>query len=62
MEQLKASVEKLRQSLVRLELAIEADRARRIQTETRAIELQQALRTAHDRLNKAVLMYQQRGQ
>jgi hypothetical protein len=62
MERLKTSIEKLRQSLVRLEMAIESDQARRIQTETRAVELQKALKIAHDRLNNAVLLYRQGGQ
>lgn len=61
MEQLKASLETLRQSLARLEMAIETDRARRIQTETRATELQQALRIAHDRLDNALTTYRQGG-
>lgn len=61
MERLKTSIEKLRQSLVRLEMMLEADRARRIKTESHAIELQKALQIAHNRLNNAVLMYRQGG-
>ncbi len=61
-EQIKTALETLQQALIRLDMTLQADKARLVQTEARATELQQALKATHDRLQKAIEAYRQGGE
>ena len=55
MEQLKSALKSLEEAVFRLETAVHGAQKRRLGCEAKIDELKQAIKTTHDRLDKALL-------
>ncbi len=62
MEQIKTALTALEQAVLRLESAVHASKKNQAQANDRIVELKQALKTVHDRLDKAITSYHRGGE
>lgn len=59
MEQIKTALTSLEQAVLRLESAVHTSKRNLAQASNQISELKQVLKTAHDRLDKAIVNYHQ---
>lgn len=62
MEQIKTALTALEQAVLRLESAVHTSKKNQTQANDRIVELKQALKTVHDRLDKAITSYHRGGE
>ncbi len=62
MEQIKTALTSLEQAVLRLESAVHTSKKNQAQANDRIVELKQALKTVHDRLDKAITSYHKGGE